>query len=149
MGTTVTAALLHGARAEFAQVGDSRAYLYRDGNLILLTEDQTVGNQLRLRGGDTASVSPRVQEMLVQAVGTQPEIQVTMTAVDLQPQDFLLVCCDGLHKSVPPAEIAEILQLEAGVFEKAGRLVMRANEHGGADNITVILTEIFPPDTTA
>jgi len=142
MGTTLTAGLLHGARAELAQVGDSRAYLFRDGNLILLTEDQTIGNRLRRRGEDSITLDAHIQEMLVQAVGAQAEIEVIMTAVDLEPHDSLLLCCDGLYKVVSPAEIVETLELEMGLHEKAADLVTRANEGGGPDNITVILTEI-------
>jgi protein phosphatase len=142
MGTTLTAALLHGARTELAQVGDSRAYLFRDGKLMLLTQDQTIGNQLRNRGEDSTNVDAQIQEMLIQAVGAQAQIEVIMTAVDLEPQDFLLLCCDGLYKVVPPAEIVETLELEIGLHEKATHLVTRANEGGGPDNITVILTEI-------
>jgi serine/threonine protein phosphatase PrpC len=149
MGTTLTAALLHGARAELAQVGDSRAYLFRDGNLILLTQDQTIGNQLRNRGEDSTKVDAQIQEMLIQAVGAQEEIEVIMTAVDLEPQDFLLVCCDGLYKVVSAEEIVETLELEIGLQEKATHLVTRANECGGPDNITVILTEICQVESTS
>lgn len=148
MGTTLTAALLHGAKAELAQVGDSRAYLFRDGNLILLTQDQTIGNQLRTRGEDSSKVDAQIQEMLIQAVGAQAEIEVIMAAVDLEPQDLLLVCCDGLYKVVPPAEIVETLELEIGLHEKATHLITRANECGGPDNITVILTEICQVENT-
>lgn len=142
MGTTLTAALLTGARTELAQVGDSRAYLFRDGNLILLTQDQTIGNRMRRRGGDSISLDAHIQEMLIQAVGAQAEIEVVMTSVDLEPHDFLLLCCDGLYKVVSPPEIVETLQLEMGLAEKASHLVTLANERGGPDNITVILTEI-------
>jgi PPM family protein phosphatase len=149
MGTTLTAALLHEARVEVAQVGDSRGYLYRDGNLILLTQDQTIGNQLRGRGEDSTKVDPQIREMLIQAVGAQAEIQVIMTAVDLEPEDFLLVCCDGLHKIVSPAEIVETLETDLGLHEKATHLVARANDCGGPDNITVILTEICQVESTS
>jgi serine/threonine protein phosphatase PrpC len=142
MGTTLTAVLVHGDHADLAQVGDSRAYLYRDGNLILLTQDQTIGNQLRSRGEDPHTVDAQIREMLTQAVGAQAEIEVIMTAVDLEPQDILLVCCDGLYKVVSPADIVDTLELEIGLREKATQLVARANEGGGPDNITVILTEI-------
>jgi protein phosphatase len=148
MGTTLTAALLHGSRAELAQVGDSRAYLFRDGNLILLTQDQTIGNQLRRRGEDATKVDAQIQEMLVQAVGAQETIDVAMTAVDLEPQDLLLLCCDGLHKVVSPEDIVETLEFEMGLQEKATHLVTRANECGGPDNITVILTEIYQVEST-
>jgi PPM family protein phosphatase len=142
MGTTLTAAILHGDHADLAQVGDSRAYLFRDGNLILLTQDQTIGNQLRSRGEDSSKVDAQIQDMLIQAVGAQADIEVIMAAVDLEPQDLLLICCDGLYKVVPPSDIVETLELEIGLHEKATHLVTRANECGGPDNITVILTEI-------
>ena len=148
MGTTLTAVLLQGAHADIAQVGDSRAYLFRDGNLILLTQDQTIGNQLRSRGEDSTKVDAHIQEMLVQAVGAQAKIDVIMAAVDLEPQDLLLLCSDGLYKVVPPADIVETLELEMGLHEKATHLVTRANEGGGPDNITVILTEICQVEST-
>ena len=97
---------------------------------------------MRSRGEDPINVDAQIQEMLVQAVGAQPEIEVMMTATDLEPQDSLLLCSDGLYKVVSPAEIVETLELEMGLQEKATRLVTRANEGGGPDNITVILTEI-------
>ena len=148
MGTTLTAVLLQGAHADIAQVGDSRAYLLRDGNLILLTQDQTIGNQLRSRGEDFTKVDAHIQEMLVQAVGAQAGIDVIMAAVDVEPQDVLLLCTDGLYKVVPPADIVETLELEIGLHEKATHLVARANEGGGPDNITVILTEICQVEGT-
>jgi len=113
-----------------------------------LTQDQTIGNQLRTRGEDASKVDAQIQEMLIQAVGAQAEIQVIMTAVDLEPEDFLLVCCDGLYKVVSPAEIVETLELEMGLHEKATHLITRANECGGPDNITVILTEICQVEST-
>jgi serine/threonine protein phosphatase PrpC len=148
MGTTLTAMLVSGRHAEVAQVGDSRAYLYRDGNLILLTQDQTIGNQLRSRGQDSSTVDENIRAMLVQAVGAQENIEVIMTAVDLEPQDYILLCCDGLYKVVPPEDIVDILEMEIGLHEKATHLITRANEGGGPDNITVILTEICQAEST-
>ena len=142
MGTTLTAALLHDTRAELAQIGDSRAYLYRAGNLILLTQDQTIGSQLRSHGQGSCTVDAAVQNLLIQAVGAQEKINVIMGAVDLEPEDLLLVCCDGLSKVVPAEEIVNMLECDIGLQEKAVRLVARANENGGPDNITVILAEI-------
>jgi protein phosphatase len=113
-----------------------------------LTQDQTIGNQLRIRGEDSTNVDAQSQEMLIQAVGAQPEIEVILTAVDLEPQDFLLLCSDGLHKVVSAAEIVETLELEVGLYEKATHLITRANEGGGPDNITVILAEICQVEGT-
>ena len=149
MGTTLTAVLLHGTRAELAQVGDSRAYLFRNGKLQLLTQDQTIGNQLRMRGEDATNVDAQIQEMLVQALGAQAKIDVIMSGADLEPRDLLLLCCDGLYKVVPPAEIVKTLELEIGLQEKATHLITRANEGGGPDNITVILMEICPLESTS
>jgi protein phosphatase len=142
MGTTLTAAFLNGTRATVAQVGDSRAYLFRGGSLILLTEDQTVGNFLRSRGEDSESVSGQIKEMLMQAVGAQADIEVIMSAVDLERADVLLLCSDGLYKVVSPGEIADCLEQAASAGQKASNLVMKANGNGGPDNITVILAEI-------
>ena len=96
-----------------------------------------------------AKVDAQIQEMLIQAVGAQAEIEVIMTAVDLEPQDLLLMCCDGLYKVVSPADIVETLELEMGLHEKATHLVTRANEGGGPDNITVILAEICQVESTS
>jgi protein phosphatase len=149
MGTTLTAGLLHGTHAELAQVGDSRAYLFRDGSLVLLTQDQTIGNQLRKRGEDPTKVDVQIQDLLTQAVGAQAEIEVIMSAVDLEPHDFLLLCSDGLYKVVSPAEIVGILEPAMGLQEKATHLVTRANEGGGPDNITVVLAEICQAESTS
>jgi len=148
MGTTLTAVLLHGAHADLAQVGDSRAYLFRDGILVMLTQDQTIGNQMRKKGQDPSEVDAHIQDMLVQAVGSQPTVDIIMTAVDFEPHDFLLLCSDGLYNVVPPVDIAEILERHAGLQEKAALLVARANEGGGPDNITVILAQICQAETT-
>ena len=149
MGTTLTAALVCGERADVAQVGDSRAYLFRNGNLILLTQDQTFGNHMRHRGEDPLNVNPDLRELLIQAVGAQPEIDVVMTAIDLEPLDLLLLCCDGLYKVVQPEELGDTLELEIPLAEKASRFIARANEYGGPDNITVILAEICPIDAAS
>ena len=142
MGTTLTAALLSGTRAAVAQVGDSRAYLFRGGSLFLLTQDQTIGNLLRSRGEDSDRVGSQISEMLTQAVGAQPDIEVIMSAFDLEPGDVLLLCSDGLYKVVSPGEIVDCLEQHVRSGEKARNLVKQANENGGPDNITVILAEI-------
>ena len=142
MGTTLTAVLLNGTRAAVAQVGDSRAYLLRGGSLILLTQDQTIGNLLRSRGEDSDHVSSQIKEMLTQAVGAQPDIDVVMSTIDLEPGDVLLLCSDGLYKVVSPGEIVDCLEQPASAGEKARNLVKKANENGGPDNITVILADI-------
>ncbi len=147
MGTTCTAMLIHGANADLAQVGDSRCYLFRQGKLAILTQDQTIGNQLRSRGEDAQNVDSQIREMLIQAVGAQAQIEVVMSSTDLEPEDLILVCCDGLYKVVPEADIVAIMEAEIGLQERAQQLVNRANDNGGPDNITVILAEIGQADS--
>lgn len=142
MGTTLTAAWLLGAAVEVAHVGDSRAYLFRQGKLTPLTEDQTVGNMLAVEPS-AAQVSAQMKEMLTQAVGAQPTVQVAVSHASLEPGDSLMLCCDGLYKIVGEAEIREILNLPVSVQAKAEGLVARANDNGGPDNITVVLAELL------
>lgn len=142
MGTTLTAVWLMRKHATIAQVGDSRAYLFRDGDLILLTRDQTIGNFLRSRGEDLEETTEESKEMLTQAVGAQPDIEVVTGAVELRPADWLLLCSDGLYKLVPPEDLVECLEGSGDLGVKTGQLIACANQNGGRDNITAILAEI-------
>ena len=142
MGATLTAAWLVENRAAIAQVGDSRLYLFREGNLMLLTRDQTIGNLFRSRGEGSVKITEKMKEMLTQAVGAQPDIEVITSAVDLQPGDWLLLCSDGLYKAVPSEGLVDCLRAAGNAAVKAGNLISRANENGGWDNITAILAEI-------
>jgi PPM family protein phosphatase len=141
MGTTLTAAWLVDGTVDVAQVGDSRAYLFRDGNLILLTQDQTVGNLLCLEHR-AAQVSSQVRDMLTQAVGTQPVVSAVLSRCRLQPGDSLMLCCDGLYKVVEEDTMKQIIAQPLSVEAKVESLVGCANEYGGPDNISVILAEI-------
>ena len=141
MGTTLTAALLRDLHVDVAQVGDSRAYLVRRATLTQLTTDQTVANYMLALHQEVPSDS-RLGEMLVQAVGAQSNLDVALTGGELENGDVLLLCSDGLYKAVSSSEILEIVQGLASVKTKAERLVARANENGGPDNVTVILAEI-------
>jgi PPM family protein phosphatase len=142
MGTTLTAAWLADGVVELAQVGDSRAYLFRDGELVLLTEDQTVGNLLRLED-PSAQVSGPVKDMLTQAVGAQSGVSAALSRTSLGAGDSLMLCCDGLYKVVEEEKIKEILNLPVSAQAKVEGLVAGANECGGPDNISVILAEIL------
>lgn len=143
MGCTLTAALLHTGSLTVAQVGDSRAYLFREGRLSRLTEDQTVGNLLH-GGDDSGLAGERVNDILTQAMGAQPQLNVAMSSFSISAFDSIMVCCDGLYKVVPGDEIAEILALDAPLRERAEAFIRRAIEKGGPDNITVVLADIRP-----
>jgi len=141
MGTTLTAAWLVDDAVEVAQVGDSRAYLFRDGNLVLLTRDQTVGNLL-LPEDRGAQVSSQVKDMLTQAVGAQAGVSPVLSRTSVRSGDSLMLCCDGLYKVIEEERIKEILSLPDSAQAKVEALVAHANEYGGPDNISVILAEI-------
>lgn len=144
MGTTGVALLLTGEpTAWVAHVGDSRAYRLRDGELEALTSDHSVVGELVRRGQLTpeqARVHPQSNEIL-RAIGTQPEVNVDIAAVDVRPGDRFLLCSDGLCGMLPDDEIARALG-EAPPLEAVGRLIDLANEAGGTDNITVQIAEI-------
>ena len=143
MGTTVTAAALAGERhLQLAHVGDSRAYLLRDGSLEQLTTDHTVVGELVRRGRLTpaqAAIHPE-RSILTRAVGLDPGILVdTPTALDLQPGDQVLLCSDGLTEAVDDDQIAELLSSTADGHAACRALIDAANAAGGPDNITVVL----------
>ncbi|MGH9398262.1 MAG: PP2C family protein-serine/threonine phosphatase [Terriglobia bacterium] len=143
MGCTLTAALLYQRRAAIAQVGDSRAYLFREGRLSLLTEDQTVGNLLR-SGDESAPLGDRVNDILTQAMGAQEKLNVVMSSARLEPYDSMLICCDGVYKVVSDEETTQILAWETPLRAKAEAFITQANQNGGPDNITVVLAQIRP-----
>jgi serine/threonine protein phosphatase PrpC len=142
MGSTITAAVLQSQRITLAQVGDSRAYLYRQGVLSLMTEDQTLGNLIRDDEG--SRLGGHASDILIQAMGAQPEVNVVMTFARVEPYDVVLLCSDGLYKVVSDQEILQTLGLDAPLKSRAENLIRQANENGGPDNITVILAEIEP-----
>jgi protein phosphatase len=143
MGTTLTAALLEDERMCVAQVGDSRAYLLRAGELTKLTKDQTLMASLEEQGKlPKGGLGKAWKNMLLQAVGAQENLQVALSETDLRPGDWLLLCSDGLHGPVPAADIEAILKNSGSPSEKAKLLTQKANENGGPDNVSVVVCEV-------
>ena len=146
MGATLTAVCLHGHDAHIAEVGDSRAYLWRAGTLEQLTKDQSYV-QLLLDSGriteEEAESSP-MKNMIVSAMGVRPNARVDVGSLRLVVGDTLLVCSDGLTNELTPAEIAEVLANEPSPDEACDMLVRIANENGGRDNVTVIVANVDP-----
>ncbi len=141
MGTTATAAVVVQGQLVFAQVGDSRAYLFRGGKLTQLTEDQTLVAHLRKNGhpsdGDLAGLS----NVILQALGTSTHLDVVVGAVELAPRDLVLLCSDGLTGPVTDEEIAHILSRPAPLDVRVDALVAAANTAGGPDNISCVLLD--------
>jgi protein phosphatase len=141
MGTTVTAAALVDEILFLAQVGDSRGYILRGGNLVQVTRDQSLVNQLIEAGQLTEEEAETFEHnnIILQALGTSDTVQVDLTYVDLRQGDVLLLCSDGLSGMVRFDEIREILRTSSDPLDTCKALTERANQAGGHDNITVIV----------
>ena len=141
MGTTVTAAALVDDHLFLAQVGDSRAYVLRNGTLVQVTRDQSLVNQLIEAGQLTEEEAETFEHnnIILQALGTSDTVQVDLTYVQLQQGDVLMMCSDGLSGMVRGDEIREVLKAHEDPLEACKTLTERANQAGGHDNITVIV----------
>jgi PPM family protein phosphatase len=143
MGTTLTAALVQGGLAHIAQIGHSRAYLIRDDRARQITTDQTLAQALVDHGVERPDkIRPALKNILTQALGVSPVIQVTMTAVEIGQDDHLLICSNGLSNKVDSDEIGLIIQQSTNLTDACERLIEIANERGGEDNITVMLARM-------
>ena len=139
MGTTLTAALVAGDEVSLAHVGDSRAYLFRDGELKLLTSDHSLVEELRRQGrltDEQAEDHPQ-RSIITRALGPEPEVDVDTLTVQARPDDVFLLCSDGLTTMVPDDRIAAALRDSTDLSDAVARLVRDANDAGGRDNITV------------
>ena len=150
MGATLTALFIRAGRAYIAEVGDSRAYLVRGGQIAQITHDQSMVQLLVDSGvmsSEDASNSP-MRNIILQAMGHQKELKVALAKLDLRDRDCLVICSDGLTGEVSDAEIRDVI-LSMTPETAAARLVDLANERGGKDNITVIVAgvggELAPP----
>jgi serine/threonine protein phosphatase PrpC len=143
MGTTCTAAIVLPDRLFVAQVGDSRAYLLRDGRLQPLTRDQTMADELLesgvLRPEQLATFPYR--HVLTQAVGTRSTIEPITSEARLRRGDRILLCSDGLHGPVPAQDIARILASSADINVVTHELIQAALAAGGPDNVTVVVAD--------
>jgi PPM family protein phosphatase len=143
MGTTCTAAIVLPDRLVIAQVGDSRAYILRDGRLQLLTRDQTMADELV----DSGLLRPEEVETFVyrhvlsQAVGTQSTVKPVTSEVRLRRGDRILLCSDGLHGAISGQEIAPILGAASDINHVAQGLIQAALAAGGPDNVTVVVAD--------
>ena len=140
MGATLTAVLVNHDTAYVAEVGDSRAYLLRSGQLKLLTRDQSLVQMLvdqGLMAPEEAETSPR-KNILLQAMGTSNDIHAAIGQVTLRQGDKLLLCSDGISNAVSHDELCEILAAN-GPWPACARLVQLANDRGGDDNLTAVV----------
>ena len=149
MGTTTTAAYLTGDTVVVAHVGDSRCYLLRDDDLIRLTRDHSLVDELIRRGKLTeeqAESHPQ-RSVITRALGPEPNVEVDVEAFPARAGDVFLLCSDGLTSMVHEAQLKPLLADRSRPLEQIGReLIAAANEAGGRDNITVILFRVEEVD---
>lgn len=149
MGTTLTLAYVIWPHMYVVHVGDSRCYMLRNGEIRQLTRDHTVSNQLVEKGGmtlDEAEKSPW-SNVLYNALGAgASEVNAEVHKVQLEPNDMIMLCSDGLYRYVTEAELQDLLLSELEPAECCRSLIELANFRGGADNITVIVSRLEPPD---
>src|SRR5215210_3041719 len=140
MGTTLTAAMLRDDEVAFSHVGDSRAYVLRDGQLKRLTKDHSLVEELRRQGRLTeeqAEEHPQ-RSIITRALGPEPSVNVDTMTFPARGGDVFLLCSDGLTTMVSDEEIREILVGARGLRSAVNRLVDAANRGGGRDNITAV-----------
>jgi protein phosphatase len=144
MGTTLTAAKVHGDEISLAHVGDSRAYVSRRGQLEQLTSDHSLVAELERSG----QISPEAAEnhpqrsIITRALGPEPDVDIDTYTVAGKDGDVFLLCSDGLTSMISDEEVASILRSADSLEKTADALVRAANQSGGKDNITVVLFRV-------
>jgi PPM family protein phosphatase len=154
MGATLVAVLIHRAYAHIACVGDSRAYIIRNGIIRQVTRDQSYVEFLLQSGAITreeAEHSP-YKHVILQAMGHKPEVTVALGRVGMRRGDTFLLCSDGLSNKLSDRDMLEIILQNPDQRAACARLVDMAKARGGEDNITVVLAEVsggfVPPPAT-
>jgi len=150
MGTTLTAAALVAGTdgrdvVALANVGDSRAYLYSGGRITQVTADHSLAEEKVRKGELTeaeAAVHPH-RHILTRALGVSSDVDVDLWELHLRDGDRILICSDGLTNEVGINQIGDVLGSVADPHEAAELLVHQANEHGGNDNITVVVVDVL------
>jgi len=142
MGSTATVAVFAGSCVYIGQVGDSRAYLLRNGALTQITKDHSYVQLLIDRGfitQDDAARHPQ-RNIITRAVGTECDVEVDTFIVELNEKDVILLCSDGLNNAVSDEDIAKLLSDDLSVAPE--RLIQAALDNGGTDNISVIIAAL-------
>jgi serine/threonine protein phosphatase PrpC len=141
MGTTLVCVCLDGNRAVVGNVGDSRAYLLRNGTCQQITLDHSLLDE-EIRSGNMTpemAAASNLQSVITRAIGVADQVEPDLFAAQLQPNDFLLLASDGLTRYVKPEEIAQAASMGSELAAICNALIEHAKQRGGADNITCIL----------
>lgn len=143
MGTTATMLLFHHAHAFIGHVGDTRAYLVRDGKILQLSEDHSLVNE-QVKAGlitEAQARTSRFKNIITRSVGFDRDVEVDVIAVEVKPRDAFLLCSDGLSNLVQDAEICSVIG-DDFLHAVPRRLIEMANSRGGDDNSTVIVAYV-------
>lgn len=140
MGTTLTAVLVHGGRAHVVHAGDSRCYMFRDGQLKQLTEDHSwIAEQLRSGAiSESEAKSSKFRHVITKSIGFERDIEADMKSVPVSPGDCFVLCSDGMSNYVEHGELERIVAM-TWYRRLPETLVDLANSRGGDDNITVVV----------
>lgn len=141
MGTTLSAAGIVGHRLILATVGDSRAYVLRAGVLVQVTRDQSLSSAL-LAAGHSPNEAASAGGAILQALGVGPDVEPSLSIIELRRGDRVLLCSDGLHGLVGDPAIALLLSEPHTVAHAVRLLISAARAAGGSDNITAIVCEV-------
>lgn len=146
MGTTLLCVIVTPRKVYIGNVGDSRCYHIRDGEIIARTEDHSwVDEQVKFGMMTKAEAeSDNRRHIVTRSIGTHPQVDIDTYMWHIVPGDMLLLCTDGLVNMCKDAEIVEEFRRNAAPAEIVSRLINMANDNGGKDNITVIVGDISP-----
>lgn len=148
MATTVVIVYADRGKAYITNVGDSRAYLFRENQLLQLTEDHTYVNTLVKAGilsREEAEVDER-KNVITRALGADFEVEPDFFQVDIKKDDLIIICTDGLYDEVGNPEMIDVLRQNLSMSDVCRELVAIANKNGGHDNITVISLRVTEED---
>ena len=148
MATTLALVYVSGGKAFIANVGDSRVYLFRGGQLVQLTEDHTYVNTLVKAGilsAQEAAVDER-KNVITKALGADKTVEPDFFQVEIFKDDIFIICTDGLYDEVDAGEITLVLKTIWSMSDVCTELVSRANKNGGHDNITIISMRVTEED---
>ncbi len=153
MGATLTALFVQDKTAYIAEVGDSRAYLLRGGEIAQVTRDQSYVQLLVDSGAMSATQAKDsdLSNVVLQAMGLKPEVCVALGKLELRHRDCLVLCSDGLSNKLSADEIRQVILTSPGLDAACGRLIDEAKRRGGEDNITAIVAGVdgdLPPVAT-
>jgi protein phosphatase len=140
MGTTLTAMLMHAGKAHLVHAGDSRCYMFRDGQLRQLTDDHSwIAEQLKAGAiSEAEAKSSKFRHVITKSIGFERDTDADLKSVPVSPGDCFLLCSDGMSNYVEHGELERIIAM-TWYKSLPERLIQMANDRGGDDNITVVV----------